>query len=62
MVKEIYIIIASQIDEETGAECVDLIHRNKYDKYPSDVEIAQVINKLNGDVARVEKRYKLISK
>lgn len=60
MLKEYYYIIVSKIDEEIGIEENDFIIGKEFGNYPTSDEIIKAIKSVKGDVARVEKRYKLI--
>lgn len=57
MVKEIYRIVVSKIDDDLGIECGDQTYHDVYKEYPSPEDILVAIKSLQGDVARVEKRY-----
>lgn len=60
MLKEYYYIIVSKIDEEIGIEENDFIIGKEFGNYPTSDEIIKAIKSVKGDVARVEKRYKLV--
>lgn len=60
MVKEVYQIVIAKTDDDMGFETGWQVYRKEYENHPTTDEIAKVIHELNGDVARIEKKYRAI--
>jgi hypothetical protein len=60
LIEEVYKIVVSKVDEDLGYDTADFIDNVEFKEYPSKQDILTALQKFNGDVAKVEKRYRII--